>query len=204
MMSSTFRSISSTVQLGLGAHRRGAGIKVHARHFAEQIPGTKVSEPAVVWQIDRSIRGDIFLVRLIRRLCVAGSLHDGFQFAEKPFCPFVPHVRQGRGEINFCLSLKNVESRRTVVPFLADYLPRFISAFADSIAIQIQRMCRTPRRRRSASAIRDSMIGSPWPRSVSTTFLFVSAPVGQETIHSPQLTQLDVPIGKLSSKAIPA
>ena len=36
------------------------------------------------------------------------------------------------------------------------------------------------------------------------TFLLVSAPVGQETMHSPQLTQLEFPMGRLSSKAMPA
>src|SRR6516165_8764894 len=47
-------------------------------------------------------------------------------------------------------------------------------------------------------------MGSPLPRFVSTVFLLVSAPVGQLTMHSPQLTQLDRPIGRLLSKAIPA
>src|SRR5580658_1632319 len=35
-----------------------------------------------------------------------------------------------------------------------------------------------------------------WPGStVLTTVLLVSAPVGQETMHSPQETQLELPIG---------
>ena len=40
--------------------------------------------------------------------------------------------------------------------------------------------------------------------TVRTTLLLVSAPVGQETMHSPHETQLDVPMGRLRSKAMPA
>src|SRR5947209_9749361 len=40
--------------------------------------------------------------------------------------------------------------------------------------------------------------------AVPTTFLLVSAPVGQETMHSPQEMQVESPIGELRSKAMPA
>src|SRR2546421_611681 len=39
-----------------------------------------------------------------------------------------------------------------------------------------------------------------WP----TTFLFVSAPVGQDTMHSPQETQDELPIGRSVSNEIDA
>src|SRR5258707_11521232 len=45
---------------------------------------------------------------------------------------------------------------------------------------------------------------SPVPNSVPTTRLLVSAPVGHETMHSPQETQDEFPIGRLVSNAIPA
>ena len=46
------------------------------------------------------------------------------------------------------------------------------------------------------------MICSPSCRSTSTARLLVSAPVGQLTMHSPQPTQLDVPIGRSVSKTM--
>src|ERR1700736_1446759 len=40
--------------------------------------------------------------------------------------------------------------------------------------------------------------------AVPTTPLFVSAPVGQETMHSPQEMQVESPMGEFRSNAIPA
>jgi len=47
-------------------------------------------------------------------------------------------------------------------------------------------------------------IGAPLGMPTSTARLFVSAPVGQDTMHSPHDTHEDSPMGKLLSKAIPA
>jgi len=49
-------------------------------------------------------------------------------------------------------------------------------------------------------------LGAPGPvaMAVPTTPLLVSAPVGQETMHSPQEMHVESPIGELRSKAMPA
>ena len=63
----------------------------------------------------------------------------------------------------------------------------------------------TPAKRGSVSSSEAGTASAEeWETLIWATGLKVMAPVGQETMHSPHLTQLDSPMGSLRSKAMPA
>ena len=100
------------------------------------------------------------------------------------------------------LAFENVERGRAVFAFAADDFAFAEMALHHRAAIQLQERSGDTFEDREAAAIRSASNGfaaGPAHRgAVCATPLLVSAPVGQETMHSPQETQEESPIGSLS------
>ena len=81
--------------------------------------------------------------------------------------------------------------------------PGFEMAYDNGVAVELQeRAGYFLEERKPHQVVRAT--GSPPGRTVWMTLLLVSAPVGQDTMHSPQETQEELPMGRFRSKAIPA
>ena len=190
--------------IGLRAYGRRARVVTHAGHFAEHFAGIQFGDGFVVRQIDRSIDGNEWAVGLLRCDGPPRADEQAFQFAEESFAAALASSRARSGwRENLRLAFENVKRSRTELSLAADDLSRFEMPLYDCLLVQLEECARDileNRQMQELSGIENIALAQLCP----TTRLLVSAPVGHETMHSPQETHDDSPMGKLLSKAMPA
>ena len=116
------------------------------------------------------------------------------------------HVGDGRGDGNLGFALEDVKSRGTEIAFAADDVALAEAAFHDGAAIEFEESSGDAGEDRQLVEVLRRRVPRQLPAesAVPATLLLVSAPVGQETMHSPQEMQVESPIGAFRSKAMPA
>src|SRR6266481_5604182 len=129
--------------LGLRGHGGGAGIEIHASHFAEEIAGTKFSDGVAVRKIDRRVDGNGSVPRFFLALVFFARDKRARKPLEKSFGAALRlDVSNRRGNRYFCLAFENVESGGAEFAFTADDLAFAIAPLDDGAAIELQKRSR--------------------------------------------------------------
>src|SRR6266478_4453599 len=130
--------------IGFRDHGGGAGIEIHARHFAKEIAGTKFGDGVAIGKIYGGIDGNSSVPRFLfafvffaRDNRVREPLEESFGTA------LCLDVRNGRGNGNFSLAFENIESGGTEFTFAADDLAFAVAALDDGAAIELQKCSRS-------------------------------------------------------------
>ncbi len=122
----------------LRGHGGGAGIEIHASHFAEEIAGTKFGDGVTVRKIDRCVDGNGSVSRFFLALVFFACDESARQAFEKTFGTALRlDVGNRRGNGNFGFAFENVESGGTEFAFTADDLAFAVAALDDGAAIEL-------------------------------------------------------------------
>src|SRR5229473_423033 len=125
--------------IGLRGDRSGARIKIHARHFAEEIPGAEFGDGIAVSEVNRGVDGNGSVACFFLALVFLARDERAAQPLEKSFGAALRlDVRDGRGDGNFGLAFENVESRGAELAFAADDFAFAEAPFDDGAAVELQ------------------------------------------------------------------
>ena len=193
----------------LGRPDRGrAGVRVHARHLAEDVAGLEGVDRVVILQGDGGVDVDVLLIGLAVAVVLLAAFEDGGQPLDQAEHPAVGlasapglGVVEARLDEDVDLALLDVEGGRAVFSLRQMTSPFLKVRRMTAFSLNRRNGCETPANRGSWISSSGGTTPAPGGGGGVTLVRLVRAPVGHEIMHSPHETHDELPIRLLRSKA---